>query len=142
MQATAPSDALQFAPDLVRIGLEPPAPLARVVLWLLLALLAAMLAWGYLGRLDVVAVTQGKLVPQSFVKIVQPAEGGIVREILVAEGEPVHEGQVLVRMDTRLSEADVRTVQAELVRKRLQLRRIDAELAGAPLKRAADDPPD
>ena len=111
------------------------------MLYLFLALLALMLGWAYFGKLDIVAVTQGKLVPQSFLKIVQPAEAGIVREILVKEGEAVREGQVLVRMDAHLSEADVRTLQAELQRKRLQLRRIDAELAGAPLKRARDDPP-
>ena len=40
--------------------------------------------------------------PQTFLKIVQPAEAGIVREILVKEGDRVREGQVLVRMDTRL----------------------------------------
>lgn len=45
-------------------------------------------------------------------------------------------------MDTRLSDADSRTLQAELQRKRLQLRRIEAELGGAPLKRKADDPAD
>jgi hemolysin D len=99
-----------------------------------------MLLWAIVGKLDIVAVTHGKLVPQSFLKIVQPAESGIVREILVAEGEAVREGQVLVRMDTRVSDADARALEAELARKRLQLRRIDAELSGTPLKREGDDP--
>jgi HlyD family secretion protein len=134
--------ALEFAPDIVRIEDERPAPLPRVVLYLLVALVGAVFAWACFGMLDIVAVSAGKLVPQSFVKIVQPAEAGIVREILVREGDAVEEGAVLVRMDTRLSEADVRTVHAELARKRLQLRRIDAGLAGAPLRRARDDPPE
>jgi hemolysin D len=141
-RAAASPDALQFAPDFLRIELQPPAPLSRVVLWLLAALSMALLAWAYFGRLDIVAVTQGKLVPQSFVKIVQPAEAGIVREILVTDGERVDAGQVLVRMDTRLSEADGRTISAELLRKRLQLRRIDAELSGTSLKPLPDDPPE
>lgn len=88
------------------------------------------------------AVARGKLVPQSFLKIVQPAESGIVRDILVREGEEVGAGQVLVRMDARLSEADGRTLFAELQRKRLQLRRIESELTGFPLKRQADDSAD
>ena len=121
---------LAFAPDMIRVEREAPSPLPRAVLYGLLALIAAMLAWAYFGRLDIVAVSQGKLVPQSFLKIVQPAEAGIVREILVAEGAAVKEGQVLVRMDTSLSDADERALQAELTRKRLQLRRIDAELGG------------
>jgi hemolysin D len=65
-----------------------------------------------------------------------------VREILVREGEAVEQGQVLVRMDAKLSDADGRTVQDDLARRSLQLRRIDAELAGAPLRGSADDPAD
>ena len=132
-------DASEFAPDIIKAQQQPPSPLPRTVLYALLALLAVMLAWACVGRLDIVAVAQGKLVPQSFLKIVQPAESGIVREILVGEGEEVGAGQVLVRMDTRLSDADGKTLFAELHRKRLQLRRIESELAEVPLKRQADD---
>lgn len=133
---------LDFAPDIIRVQHRAPSPLPRAALYLLLALIAAMLGWASLGQLDIVALAQGKLVPQSFVKIVQPAEAGIVREILVSEGDAVREGQVLVRMDASLSSADVRTLEAELARRRLQLRRIDAELTGAALKRVSGDPPE
>ena len=136
------AEAAEFAPEIIRAQHRPPSPLPRLVLYALLALFGVMLVWAFAGRLDIVAVAQGKLVPQSFLKIVQPAESGIVREILVKEGDAVKEGQVLARMDMSLSDADSRTLQAELHRKRLQLRRIDAELAGAALKRHADDPTD
>jgi HlyD family secretion protein len=134
------TDARDFAPHIIGVQQQPPSPLPRTVLYGLLALFAVMLIWACVGRLDVVAVAQGKLVPQSFLKIVQPAESGIVREILVNEGEEVGAGQVLVRMDARLSEADGKTLIAELHRKRLQLRRIESELAEVPLRRQADDP--
>ena len=134
--------AWDFAPEFVKAQERPPSPLPRALLYLLLGLLVAMLAWAFLGRLDMVAVAQGRLVPQSFLKIVQPAESGIVREILVQEGEIVAAGQVLVRMDTQLSQADLKAVEAELVRRDLQLRRIDAELAGTALSRKAVDPAD
>lgn len=134
--------AWDFAPEIVKAQERPPSPLPRAFLLLLLGLFGAMLAWAFFGRLDMVAVAQGKLVPQSFLKIVQPAESGIVREILVREGESVSVGQVLVRMDTHLSRADLKAVEAELVRRDLQLRRIDAELGGATLTRKAGDPSD
>jgi len=108
----------------------------------MLSLSVIALLWMILGRLDIVAIAHGKLVPQSFLQIVQPAEPGIVREILVKEGHAVSEGQVLIRMDARLSEADRRTLQAELQRRNLQLRRIRAELSGAPLERQPGDPAD
>jgi hemolysin D len=133
-------DALEFAPDIVKAQQQSPSPLPRVVLYTLLALFGLTLVWACVGRLDIVAVAQGKLVPQTFLKIVQPAESGIVKEILVGEGDAVREGQVLVRMDTRLSDADGRALLAELQRKRLQLRRIEAEVTGKPLKLQPDDP--
>ena len=136
------AEALEFAPAILRVEQAPPSPLPRLILYTLLTLFAVALLWAALGRLDIIAVAQGKLVPQSFLKIVQPAESGIVKEILVREGEGVVAGQVLVRMDNRMSEADGRTLKAELERRRLQLRRIEAELSGKPLKRLAEDPAD
>src|SRR5690348_12112673 len=141
--ASAAGDrAGDFRPDIVRAQEQSPSPLPRTVLYALLALFGLMLVWACLGRLDIVAVAQGKLVPQSFLKIVQPADSGIVREILVKEGDEVREGQVLARLDTRLSEADSKALEIELHRRRLQLRRIDAELANSPMKREAGDPTD
>jgi HlyD family secretion protein len=135
-------DAQEFTSDIVGLQQQPPSPLPRVVLYTLLVLFTVMLIWACVGRLDIVAVAQGKLVPQSFLKIVQPAESGIVKDILVKEGDAVHEGQVLVRMDTRLSEADGRLLLGELQRRRLQLRRIEAELTGKPLLLEPGDPGD
>jgi len=133
-------DAQEFAPDIISVQRQLPSPLPRTVLFSLLALFAIILIWACVGQLDIVAVAQGKLVPQGFLKIVQPAESGIVREILVREGEKVGAGQVLVRMDTRLSEADGKTLLTEIHRKRLQMRRIESELAGVPMQRQAYDP--
>jgi HlyD family secretion protein len=111
------------------------------MLRLLIVLMSCVVVWAAFGRLDIVAVTDGKLVPSSYLKIVQPAEQGIVKEILVKEGEAVAAGQVLIRMDSVLAAADVKSMQAELHQKRIALRRIDAQLAGRPLARATEDPP-
>ncbi|HJV91908.1 MAG TPA: HlyD family type I secretion periplasmic adaptor subunit [Azonexus sp.] len=134
-------DYLAFHPPLLRLTDTPPNPLGRKVLWLLLALLLALLLWALIGKLDIVAVAEGKLIPESYVKIVQPAESGIVKDILVREGESVKAGQILMRMDTLISEADTKSIDADYQRKRLGLRRIEAELAGQPFKTEAGDPP-
>ncbi|MBZ0130995.1 MAG: HlyD family type I secretion periplasmic adaptor subunit [Rhodocyclaceae bacterium] len=134
------ADPCDFSPPLIRLQDSPPSPLGRRVLYVLFGLLAALLLWSVVGRLDIVAVAEGKLVPQSFLKIVQPAESGIVREILVREGQAVAEGQVLMRMDALISEADRRTLEADFQRKTLTLGRIDAELGQGPFKADADAP--
>jgi len=136
------ADVYDFAPDIQRLQQQPPSPLPRVVLWCLLALLSSMLLWSIFGRLDIIAVAQGKLVPQSSVKIVQPAEAGIVKEILVDEGDEVQAGQVVAQMDTQFSDADGRSLANELHLKSLQLRRADAQLADIPLLPNSDDPPE
>lgn len=135
-------DALDFAPGLLAIQGSPPAKLPRAVLYSVAALFLILLAWALFGKLDIVASAEGRLVPQTYVKIVQPAEGGIVQDILVREGQSVTANQILMRMDGKLAEADARTIQNELTLKALQLRRIDAELAEKPMSLKADDPPE
>lgn len=135
------ADPLDFAPALLRIKEKPTAPLAGWMLRLLLALVAGVFIWAVFGRLDIVAVADGKLVPVSYLKIVQPSEQGIVKEILVQEGQLVREGQVLIRMDSVMTQADVKTIETEYHNKRLALKRIDAQLAGVPLVRDKADPP-
>lgn len=131
----------EFAPAILALQAEPPSPLPRVVLWLVVLLMAALAAWAALGRLDVVAIADGRLVPASQLKIIQPAEGGIVSALLVREGDSVRTGQVLARMDAQAADADARAVGAELALKRMQLRRVEAELAGRPLAREEHDAP-
>ncbi|MDD5366143.1 MAG: HlyD family type I secretion periplasmic adaptor subunit [Gallionellaceae bacterium] len=130
-QTTSPLTALERD--------EPPA-MGRGVLYALLALVVLLVAWAVFGRLDIVAVAQGKLVPSTYVKIVQPADSGIVKDILVAEGQAVKTGQVLIRMDNAFGEADWQSLQADYHLKDLTIRRIDAELAGLPLRRQEGDP--
>jgi HlyD family secretion protein len=138
---TLQADRLDFAPGILKLQDAPPSPLPRLVLWCLLALLGIVLVWSAFGRLDIIAVAHGRIVPQSYLQIVQPAESGIVKELLVREGDQVRGGQVLARMDTRFSEADRQALKNELAQRSLQLRRIDAELAGSALVAKPDDPP-
>lgn len=130
----------EFSPPLLRLQESAPNPLGRKVLWMLFCLLFALLLWARFGRLDIVAVAEGKLIPESYLKIVQPAESGIIKDILVREGERVKAGQVLMKMDTLNADADAKSIDAEYQRKRLILRRIEAELSDRPLAPEADTP--
>jgi hemolysin D len=135
------ADAIEFAPDIVKAQHAPPLRYRHYVLYALLALLAVMLVWAMFGKLDIVAVANGKLVPQSYLKVVQPSDGGIVKEILVKEGDIVAAGQVLMRMDTSVSVADRKVLDNDFQLKVLQLRRIDTELSDMPFARQPGDNP-
>ena len=133
--------ALEFTPSLLHLQHSTPSPLPRMVLRGILLLLMALLLWALFGKLDVVSVAEGKLVPVSYIKIVQPAEAGIVREIAIQEGQSVTKDQLLIKMDANVSEADSNTIQSALQHSTLELRRIDAELNGLAFsKQSKDDP--
>ena len=134
-------EVADFTPGLLAIQQSPPPKLPRAVFFVVATLFATLLAWSVLGRLDIVAVAEGRLVPESYTKIVQPAEAGLIKEVLVREGQSVEQGQVLIRLDPTLAGADDLSLGSELASRRLALRRIDAELRGTPLlPRPGDDP--
>lgn len=135
-------DALDFAPGLLAIQESPPARMPRAVLYTVGTLLALLIVWAAVGRLDIVASAEGKLIPATYLKLVQPADAGIVKDILVHEGERVNAGQVLIRLDAQDAEADAARLGTDLALRSLQLRRIDAELSASRLIRKSDDPPD
>jgi HlyD family secretion protein len=56
--------------------------------------------WSALAKLDSAITAQGVVSAETNRKTVQHLEGGIVREILVREGQHVESGQVLFRLDT------------------------------------------
>lgn len=132
----------EFLPAYLRIEREPPSPLPRRVLYCLVALLIGLALWAVFGRLDIIASADGKLVPRTYLKIVQPADAGIVREILVEEGARVLARQPLLRLDGSLADADTRVLRREIALRTLQIRRIDAELTDSTLTRLPDDPDD
>jgi hemolysin D len=133
--------SIRIASALFEIQAGSASARARLVLWSVAALFATLLLWACFAQLDIVAVAQGRLVPRTYVKIVQPAEAGIIRELLVEEGSVVQQGEVLVRLDPTLNAADSTAVVRELALERLQLRRIEAELSGHELKRESRDDP-
>lgn len=121
------------------IQAEAPSHGSRIVLWAVTVLVMVMIIWAALGQLDIIAGAEGKLVPQTLVKVVQPAEAGVVKALLVAEGETVKAGQVLARLDTTIASADTDGIDHDLAIQLLQSRRIEAELAERPMALRPDD---
>lgn len=133
LRPTLAPEALDFAPDLLAIQERPPERLPRLILWCVVALVALLLVWALLAKLDIIATAQGRLVPVGFTKVVQPADAGVVSEILVRDGDKVRAGQVLLRLDPRLTQADSQALATEAALRRLSLAHADAELAQRPI---------
>lgn len=146
-EAAATGDASRraerdFSPALLTLQDAPPARSPIAVLHAVAGLCVVLLAWSVWGTLDIVASAEGRLIPQTHLKIVQPAEAGVVREILVREGQRVAQGEVLMRLDAEQAAADARALDRRLALLELQQRRIEAELNGDVLRTVAADPTD
>lgn len=134
--------AHDFRADLLTIQQSPPAQWPRGALLAVCALVGALLLWACFAKLDVIATAQGRLVPLSFTKVVQPAEPGVVQDILVKDGQAVKAGDVLLRLDARLAQSELSGLGRDVAIKRLSLLRIEAELAERPFLAPADAPAD
>lgn len=116
--------------------LPPPAPRPRTGGTMLLGFLAmatffgAFAAWSALAPLSEAAIAPGMIKVEGTRRTIQHLEGGIVREILVRDGDRVQAGQVLVRLDDIRAGADLETLRSQRWSFMAQDARLGAELAG------------
>ncbi len=76
--------------------------------------LGLFFAWGLLAELESGAIAVGEVIPTGRVRPVQHADGGIIREILVHEGDGVAEGSPLVRLDDTEAKTALRLTEKEI----------------------------
>ena len=128
----------EFMPAILEVTETPPSPVGRLVMWSILALLAAGLIWAFVGTINEVAVATGKVIPTGQVKTIQVKNKGIIKEINVKEGQHVEEGDVLVVLDPTTTDADNASLKKRAAYYKLDIERLEAELKGAPFPPAPD----
>lgn len=118
---------VQPAPDEGEWFAQVPRSVRRHTIWGL-ALLALSFGgfgtWAMRAPLAAAVIAQGSFVATGQNKIVQHFEGGIIKEILVSEGDRVEAGQLLLRLDG---------TQAAAAERELQLRQFRLEATQARL---------
>jgi len=129
-----------FLPAALELQETPVSPAPRVVAWLLMAFAAIAVLWAVFGWIDVVAVAQGRIVPNAGSKLIQPIETAAVKAIHVADGQTVKTGQVLVELDATQAVADSRRTANDLATARLAAARARAFLAALSGRPAHIDP--
>lgn len=101
----------EFLPAALEITETPPSPLGRIVVWTILAIFIIAIIWASIGKVDVVAVGRGKVIPDGRLKVVQPFEEGIISAIHINEGQKVKQGQVLIELDSAMKTVDVESIE-------------------------------
>ena len=110
------------------------APGATWAIYLMLLMVGCAIAWASVAQVDVIAKAESRVVPDGKDQLIASLEGGILRELMVREGQQVAKGADLATLDPTRVEAQ----QAEGQTKRLSLRgavvRLQAEATGKPLR--------
>ncbi len=117
--------------------------------WITLALLVGGLgAWSVLTTISGAVVAPGRVEVELNRQVLQHPDGGVVAEILVAEGDSVALGQVMIRLDGTLVKSELAIVEGQLSEVQARRARLEAEQDGRDtldlpedlLNRAAADP--
>ncbi len=120
----------EFLPAVLEIQESPPSPIGRAIIWLIVGLFATAAVWATVGKIDIVAVAQGRIIPSGYSKVIQPLEPGVIAAIHVRDGQEVAAGQVLIELDATYNTAEQEKAANEYRAAKVESARLRALLAG------------
>lgn len=127
--ARQPGTPTAISADLLR-----PLPKGLDALLLsLVALVAAFFVWATFATIEETTKGDGRIIPASKIQVVQNLEGGIVREVLIHEGQHVKAGDILLRIDPTLAGSSHGETHQRIQGLRALVARLTAEVDGTPL---------
>lgn len=113
--------------------LAPPPPGWSLLSRSLVGLVAVFVVWAAMARLEEVTTGRGRVIPASKIKVVQSLEAGIVREILVREGQFVREGDVILRIDPTIAGSSLGEAREKMLGLKAMIARLEAEVDDRPV---------
>jgi hemolysin D len=121
-------DEREFLPAALEIIETPVSVAGRVMIVVIIVLVAVAIFWACLGKLDIVSTATGRIIPSGQIKLIQPLEIGVVKRIMVADGDHVEAGDVLIELDPTTNAADRDRFARDLVQAELDIARLRATL--------------
>jgi adhesin transport system membrane fusion protein len=106
---------------------------SRLLVWVTAAVLFFGLIWAAAFSLDEITRGQGKIIPSSREQVIQSLDSGVLREMLVREGDVVEKDQVLLQMDDARTGAGYREANEKYLALLATAARLRAEANDTPL---------
>lgn len=88
-----------FIADSKSALLNKSTPLAHGILIMTILLIVVGILWAYFGRIEEITVGEGKVITSSQIKNIQSLDGGIIKKIMIKEGDMVKKDQPLIELD-------------------------------------------
>lgn len=104
----------------------------------IIALVTFGFFWMAYSKVEEITHGQGQVVPSQDIQVVQSLEGGVLEELLVAEGQQVKKGDILLRISDVQFSSEERGTEARTLSLRAKKARLEAEARGEELKLPAD----
>ncbi len=123
-QITADAGGMLGASDEVETSIQAPLRIGLTIAFLVFGVFGL---WSLLAPIEGAAHAQGFITPRSFKKPIQHLEGGIVKEVLVQNGDMVQAGQVLFILDATRSQAELEIFRGQALSLMAQEARLLAE---------------
>ena len=106
---------------------------SRMLVWVTAGVLFFGLVWAAAFSLDEITRGQGKIIPSSREQVIQSLDSGVLREMLVREGDMVEKDQVLLQMDDARTGAGYREANEKYQALLATATRLRAEANDVPL---------
>lgn len=121
------ADDMEYMTDVAAAQLIRTPKGGRLILWIAVLFILVAIFWADWAEMDEVTRGIGQVIPSSQVQVVQNLEGGIVAALLVAEGQAVEKGQVLLRIDDTRFAASLRETRTQYLALKAKAARLQAE---------------
>ncbi|CAM4171576.1 HlyD family type I secretion periplasmic adaptor subunit [Vibrio agarivorans] len=108
---------------------------ARVLLWVIVLFFIVAGVWASWAEIDKVTVGQGKVVPSSQIQVVSNLEGGLVKEILISEGQQVQQGQQLLLLDDTRFRSDFKEREKQVSNLSATVQQLSASISSVIINR-------
>jgi HlyD family secretion protein len=118
-----------YSPSAALLDVRAKGP-ARAVIWTVAGLFASCAIAAGLVPIDKVVTAPGKVTAAESTIVVQPLETAIVRQIAVQEGQVVHKGDLLARLDPTFTTSDKTALSQSVQSLTAEVERLKAEAAG------------
>jgi adhesin transport system membrane fusion protein len=99
------------------------------LIWLLAACVAVFIAWAAYFEIDQTIHTTGQVILSARTQLVQAADGGVLKELKVKEGDTVKSGQLLAVLEKERVQANLDETRSKIMSLKAALLRAKAEVA-------------